>query len=312
MRTRWKIALLIPFAAVLPMLMGPTGGIPAFLRVSSIGVNTAPGAAGVANIAGPINLFPAGGGSATLNVSTSGSGATGSVLVGNATGASTGQIFATAGTGDAIFRVATNGSLRGIFGASGSGASLLGDASTGDLVIRGDNGSARLSINGGTSTEALFNSSGLTLAHGLTTGTTANSFGANTTVTGVMNATSDVRVNGVSVCRSNGTNCPTAPKYVAGTYNGNNGGNCTVVASTYNTGITSCTRSSTGLYTFNVTAAGFTTIPVCTTSYNSAVLPSGVIQINGTPTTTQVQVNSTNNATAQTDTTGFSLVCVGS
>ena len=37
-----------------------------------------------------------------------------------------------------------------------------------------------------------------------------NGVGGLVSVTGILNASTDLRVNGVSVCQSNGTNCPAA------------------------------------------------------------------------------------------------------
>jgi hypothetical protein len=112
-------------------------------------------------------------------------------------------------------------------------------------------------------------------------------------------AATSVQANGLHVARA-----AAALRIVAGGIAGSNGASS-------GTGITSGSRSGTGQYTVNITAAGFSTTPFCATS----ALPDDVgdtatMRVSVT-SATSVSVQTRKNTTDALADTGFYLLCMG-
>lgn len=194
-------------------------------------------------------------------------------------GTNTQTIETTGSTGAAQLVLRRNGGGAAQFCVTGSAAQCVSGAANGDLGINVNGAAMQFSVTNGTTAAMTISSAG------------AVALPASTTI------------GATSVCLSNGTNCPQKTAFgMLDTV-----GACGINGSYASSGITSCTRTGLGLATVDVTAAGFSTIPVCTISIRTGGNGGGVV--NGT-SATSVSVGTFDMAGTNAD-FDWQLVCVG-
>lgn len=147
--------------------------------------------------------------------------------------------------------------------ASGTPLSLTDGTVTGQISMSG--GAVSVGATSAHSLQLMANSGSIraTILNGIQVGSpTGGDQGV-----GTINAASDLKVNNVSVCRSDGTNCPSGAGFTLkrATMSAN-GSSCTVGV---NAGVSSCTRNSTGNYTVTFGSA-FSANATCTVSVAAA------------------------------------------
>lgn len=236
-------------------------------------------------------LTGAGSGITALNAGNVSSGTLAVARGGTGTTTSTGTGSVVLSGSPTFTGTVTGGTFSGTFSGNGAAVTSLnaGNVSSGTLpVARGGTGTTTST---GTGNTVLSNAPSLT----------------GTTTVQTLNATGGLLVNGVNVCQSNGTNCPSSsgPKIYYG-FIFADGSGCNVSGIYANSGLSGCSRTGTGSYNVSFSPA-FTTAPVCTMSGNAT---GGMTFRQNTASTTIVNVVATNGSGSATD-SAFMLHCIG-
>jgi hypothetical protein len=300
MRARWKVALLVPFAALLPMLMGPTtAGFPSRPTFQQVTVNGTISGTHTGN----------GAGLTSLNGSqvTTGTVADARLSTNVAKYNDTAPIFTPATAQGFVVNSANltklilqpGGVNRLTLCSAGAANQCIPGDSAGDAMITVANGGMlRFSLDGGTSSFMSFGP------------TSGFSFAGNMSTAGTISAAVGSVIGGSAICTANGTNCPASgPRHSYGHFTAVAGG-CSLNTSWQSANISGCARNSTGNYTvtFSVAYTGSPSAPICNAS--SAAPTVGFTSVN-TASAGSTTVQAVNTTFAAADLGSFDLQCVG-
>jgi len=197
---------------------------------------------------------------------------------------STALTLAAGGAGQDVLQI------RNTAGSTAFGLYVQAGSSSSDYNTNWTNNS------GGTTYMRLYGDGGLTVGNNPTGGDQG---------AGVVNVSSDLRVNNVSACLSNGANCGPAGRVTLAWSGTCNGSGC---VSGVSKNVSSVVRNSAGNYTVNESSS-IGSSSVCTVSTFGSV-NSGLFMHMSSVLASTVNVLSVNSSGTQTDVLGFSIICM--